>query len=136
MKDAESYAAQFITQDKLGALLNAKFISLTPTECVYEYEVNPNHLNPNGILHGGALFTIMDSSQGMLMHFILDGAFKAAATGTATIKYFVPIQSGTIRIHTMLEERQNRKYFISSVAKDMSGKQVALLEEIWIGLPA
>lgn len=132
-KDPKSYAQQFVAQDRLGSLLGGKFISLSSDECIYEYEVNPNHLNPNGILHGGALFTIMDSSQGMLIHYVLDEAYKAAATGTATIKYLAPLQSGKIRIHTVIKEKQNRKFFVVSTATDRA-KEVAVLEEIWIGL--
>jgi uncharacterized protein (TIGR00369 family) len=136
MKDKQAHIAFFLANDQLGAHMGARFVSLTETECIYEYEVTPKHFNPGGILHGGALYAVMDSCQGMLMHYVIDHSFKSAATGTATIKYLAPVQIGKIRVHTTIGERQNRKYFLSSVATDESGKDVAVLDEIWIGIVA
>ncbi len=132
--DLKAYIEHFVNKDKFGALMGGQFVSIDSSECIFQYEVNPQHFNPNGILHGGALYGVMDSSQGMFIHFILDDAFKAAATGTATIKYLAPLTSGRVKIRTFLKERQGRKYFINSVATDAAGKEVATLEEIWIAM--
>ncbi len=131
-KDLSSYIASFLKNDRMGNLLGARFVSLTLEECIYEYATNPEHFNPNGILHGGTLYTIMDTSQGMLIHADLDPAYKAGATGTATIKYLAPVTSGTVRIHTRINRREGRKVFIDSYAVDSTGVKVATLEEIWI----
>lgn len=136
-KDPRSYIESFKKTDRMGSIFEPTIVSLSSEECIYEYEVNPAHYNPNGILHGGALYTIMDSSQGMFVHFLLndlDPLFKAAATGTATIKYLAPLRSGKVRIRTWLKEKQGRKIFVNSTATDESGKEVAALEEIWIGI--
>lgn len=134
MRDKASYIQQFIEHDRLGALLRAKFVSLTDEECTYEYVVDKEHYNPRGILHGGALFTVMDSSQGMLMHYVLSDEFKAAATGTATIKYLKPLREGTVRVRTVLEKRDERKHYLKSIAYDADGEEVAMLEEVFIGI--
>lgn len=128
------YTKRFIEKDKMGATMGARFVSLTLSECVYEYEVSANHFNPNGILHGGALYTVMDSAQGMFVHAVLDEQFKAAATGTSTIKYLAPVKQGTIKIITSLKEKKDRKIFVTSKAFDEKGILVADLEEIWIAL--
>lgn len=128
------YTKRFVEKDKMGATIGARFVSLTLRECVYEYDVSESHYNPNGILHGGALYTVMDSAQGMFVHAILDDKFKAAATGTSTIKYLAPVKSGTVKIITTLIEKKERKIFVASKAFDQSGVQVADLEEIWIAL--
>jgi uncharacterized protein (TIGR00369 family) len=135
-KDKDSYIAFFLANDRFGALFNAKYISLSDVECVYEYEVSQDHFNPGGILHGGALYGVMDSCQGMLMHYALDESFKTAVTGTASIKYLAPVLEGTIRIRTHITDRQNRKFFVNSTATDANGKDVAVLDEIWIGIAA
>lgn len=132
--DTKEYIEQFRKKDALGSLFEPKVVSLTKDTCVMEYVASPAHYNPNGILHGGALYTVMDSSQGLLVHYFLDESFTSAATGTATIKYLAPILSGTITITTTVKEKQNRKIFVDSVATDASGKKVATLEEIWIML--
>ena len=131
-----SFEQRFVANDRLGALIGAQFVSLSPEACVYEYEATPEHFNPGGILHGGALFTAMDSSQGMFVFSLLDPSYRGAATGTATIKYLAPVREGTIRIRTTLTNREGRKLFVHSEAVDKAGTTVAILDEIWIALPA
>lgn len=130
----EEYMRAFAVKDRLGTLIGHRLISISPQECLSEYDVKPEHFNPNGNLHGGALYTAMDSAQGAFLHFALDPKFKYAATGTATIKYTAAVREGTIRLRTWLKETQNRKLFVSSVATDANGTVVAELEEIWIGI--
>lgn len=132
--DLPKYSRRFIEKDRMGATMGARFVSLTLSECIFEYEVNESHFNPNGILHGGALYTVMDSAQGMFVHAILDEQYKAAATGTATIKYFAPVLKGVVKTVTTLKEINGRKLFIVSKAYDENGVLVADLEEIWIAL--
>lgn len=131
MTDSE-YIQFFLATDRLGKMFNSRFLSITPEECIYEYDFAPEHTNPNGTLHGGALFSVMDSSQGALIHYDLDKKFRAAATGTATIKYLAPVTGGTIRIRTFKNAIHGRKAFLTSIATNDSGKEVATLEEVWI----
>lgn len=134
-KNPESYKKFFAENDKLGSLLGAKLLSISAEECLCEYVVSPSHFNPNGILHGGALYAAMDSSQGAFVHFILDPAFQAAATGTATIRYEAPLREGKIQIRTWLKGQERRKIYVNSEARDANGRVVATLEEIWIAMP-
>ena len=139
MKNPEERSAfieRFLAGDRLGALLGARFVSLTSEECRYEYDATPDHHNPVDTLHGGALFTVMDSSQGMFAHSVLEDAYRAAVTGTATIKYLAPVYSGRISIRTWMTKREGRKLFISSEAVDAAGRKVAVLDEVWIALRA
>ena len=131
-KSSTEYIKGFTAKDKLGKIFNSRFVSITPEECIYEYDFDPNHTNPNGILHGGALYSVMDSSQGALIHYDLEEKYQAAATGTATIKYLAPVTSGTVRIRTFIKAVEGRKIFMSSVATGPEGNEVALLDEVWI----
>jgi hypothetical protein len=76
----------------------------------------------------------MDSSQGAFVHFILDEKFRAAATGTSTIRYEAPVKEGVIRIRTWLKGQEGRKLFVRSEARNEAGTLMAGLEEIWIAL--
>jgi uncharacterized protein (TIGR00369 family) len=134
-KSAKDYIDSFSKRDGLGTLLGCKFLSISSQECIYEYEARPEHYNPNGNLHGGALFSAMDSSQGAFIHYILESKYKYAATGTATVRFLAPVQEGTLRIRTWLKGTERRKMFVSSTAVDQSGNEVATLEEIWIAIP-
>jgi uncharacterized protein (TIGR00369 family) len=125
---------EFVARDRLGALLGARFISVTPEQCLYEYEAAESHFNPVDILHGGALFTVMDSSQGMLVHALLAPPYRRALTGTATIKYLAPVRGGKVHVRTTLARREGRKLFVHSDAVDQKGTTVATLDEIWIAV--
>jgi uncharacterized protein (TIGR00369 family) len=132
MKSEEDYKKFFETADQLGQLLGHKIVALGKEELLSEYLVNPQHYNPNKILHGGTLFALMDSAQGAFVHFNLDPSFKHAATGTATVRYNAPVRSGKIQIRTWLKEQQGRKIYVHSTATDESGTVVAQVEEVWI----
>jgi uncharacterized protein (TIGR00369 family) len=133
-REKDRYVSAFEASDHLGSLVGATCVSLTDSECVYEYEVSARHLNPNGVLHGGALFTVMDSSQGLFIHFILDQQYRGGVTGTATVRYEKPVLAGKVSIRTHLERREGRKYFIRSVARQ-DEQVVATLDEVWIAIP-
>lgn len=132
----QSFIDEFLASDRLGALVGARFVSLTAEECRYEYDATEGHFNPGKTLHGGALFTAMDSSQGMLVYSMLHGSGQRAATGTATIKYLAPVREERIAIRTRLTGREGRKLFLLSEAFNAAGKTVAVLDEIWIILAA
>jgi uncharacterized protein (TIGR00369 family) len=122
---------QFFAGDRLGALLGARFVSLHGEVCVYEYEAAPSHYNPGDMLHGGALYTVMDSSQGMLAYSLMQPPM-VAVTGTATIKYLAPVRRGRVVVTTRVANREGRKLFLRSEAVDDSGTTVAILDEVWI----
>jgi uncharacterized protein (TIGR00369 family) len=132
--DFQKFKEFFEKNDRLGSLLGGNLTSLSETECLYEYTPKEEHYNPNNILHGGALFTVMDSSQGAFVHSTLDPIYKFAATGTATIRFNAPVRKGTIKIRTWLKGTDRRKLFVNSSAFDEEGKEVATLEEIWIAV--
>src|SRR5690349_6293712 len=101
--DATRFSPEgFVARDRLGALMGARFISVTPEQCVYEYEAAGAHFNPVDTLHDGALFTVMDSSQGMFVHSLLAPPYRRALTGTATIKYLAPVRAGKVVVRTTL----------------------------------
>jgi acyl-coenzyme A thioesterase PaaI-like protein len=134
-KNPAEFLSFFREHDKLGALVGAHPVSINQDECTYEYQASPGHYNPNDILHGGALYSAMDSCQGAFVHFILEDIYEGAVTGTSTIKYLRPIKAGKIRIRTWLAAKERRKLFVSTSATDEAGNEVAQLEEIWICLP-
>jgi uncharacterized protein (TIGR00369 family) len=125
----------FVAKDRLGVHMGARFVSLNDGVCVYDYEANDAHFNPGGMLHGGALYVVMDSSQGMLVYSLVK-APEIAATGTATIKYLAPVRRGRIVVTTTLAKREGRKLFIHSEATDEQGTAVAVLDEVWIVMRA
>jgi len=124
---------EFFARDRFGTAIGARFVSLHDGVCVYEYDATAAHHNPGGMLHGGALYSVMDSSQGMLVYSLVEPP-NVAATGTATIKYLAPVVRGNIVVTTTLTKREGRKLFLHSEAVDDNQVVVAVLDEVWITL--
>lgn len=78
-----------------GRFIGIRVVSLRPGRCVLELDMKPHHRNPVGVVHGGALFTLMDTSMG--------GALRAARSGRSSVaieihtRYLEPVASGRVR---------------------------------------
>lgn len=58
-------------------------------------EVQPLHLNSQGVVHGGALFTLADTGMGAALYSLL-GPGEGCATIEVKINYFRPVTAGTV----------------------------------------
>jgi len=70
-------------------------------------EVRPGLLNPNGVVHGGALFTMADSAMGAALHTTL-APLEYCATVEIKIHFLQPVTRGKIRCRTRLVHRGSR----------------------------
>ncbi|MDP2639355.1 MAG: PaaI family thioesterase [Betaproteobacteria bacterium] len=70
-------------------------------------EVRPGLLNPNGVVHGGALFTMADSAMGAALHTTL-APLEYCATVEIKIHFLQPVTKGRIRCATRLVHRGSR----------------------------
>lgn len=67
-------------------------------------ELAPVHLNGNGVVHGGAIFTLADTGMGAaLQPALADG--ERCATIEVKINYFRPVTEGTLVCTTELVHR-------------------------------
>lgn len=70
-------------------------------------DVRPELLNPNGVVHGGALFAMTDTAMGAALHTTLaPGEF--CATVEIKIHFLQPVSKGTIRCRMRLVHRGSR----------------------------
>ena len=73
----------------------------TEKHCVTELSLEKKHLNPNGVVHGGVLYTLADTGMGgALMAALPEGHY--CATIEIKIAYFRPAKEGTVRCITEL----------------------------------
>ena len=70
-------------------------------------EVRPALLNPNGVVHGGALFTMADTAMGAALHTTLVPG-EYCATIEIKIHFLQPVTEGRIRCRTRLVHRGRR----------------------------
>lgn len=70
-------------------------------------DVRPELLNPNGVVHGGALFSMADTVMGAALYTTLaPGEF--CATVEIKIHFLQPVTKGKIRCRTRLVHRGGR----------------------------
>ena len=70
-------------------------------------DVRPELLNPNGVVHGGALFSMADTVMGAALYTTLaPGEF--CATVEIKIHFLQPVTKGRIRCRTRLVHRGGR----------------------------
>ena len=64
-------------------------------EAVAALDVNDRHLNPNGVVHGGVVFTLVDTAMGRATMSVLDEGQICASIEVA-VRYLRPINGGRL----------------------------------------
>ncbi len=68
---------------------------LEPGTGVARIDIGPNHLNPNGVVHGGVMFTMVDTAMGKATMSVLDeGQFCASVE--VQLRFIRPAAEGSI----------------------------------------
>ncbi len=75
--------------------------------CVATLDVRPELLNPNGVVHGGALFSMADTAMGAALHTTLAPG-EYCATVEIKIHFLQPVTKGKLRCRTRLVHRGSR----------------------------
>ena len=75
--------------------------------CSAALDVRPELLNPNGVVHGGALFAMADTVMGAALYTTLEPG-ENCATVEIKIHFLQPVTKGKIRCRTRLVHRGRR----------------------------
>jgi len=73
----------------------------------FELDVAPNHLNPNGTVHGGVIYSLADSAMGTALFSQLDGR-QWCATLEIKMNYLLPVTAGAIAAEAVVVSRSKR----------------------------
>lgn len=72
-------------------------------------------LNPNGVVHGGVIFTMVDTSMGAAALSVIDDT-KICASIDINVQFLRPVTSGEIIVETKVLRAGRRIVHMSSVA--------------------
>jgi len=90
----------------------------------YRLAVAPELLNPHGVLHGGAVYTMIDYSMGGLTAKTLpDG--QICATIEIKVSYLTGVRDGTLTCDTRVIKQGKNVVFLESSVSDDAGELVA-----------
>jgi len=98
----------------------------SPGIAVWEYEVDPAHFNPNGVLHGGVLMGLLDTAMGHAVAEMVvpKGRFNAAAQ--MNVHFLAPIREGVIRARAEVRKIGQRLAVVDAEATDGEGRLVGI----------
>lgn len=91
-------------------------VQLQPGEhghCHAVLDTGEQHMNPNGVVHGGAVYTLADTSMGTaLMLTLPDGEY--CATIEIKITYYAPAKPGRLACHAHVTHKTRRFAFLEA----------------------
>jgi acyl-CoA thioesterase len=90
----------------------------------YRLTVAPSMLNPHGVLHGGAVYVMVDYSMGGATMSVLPPG-DICATIEIKISYLASVRAGTLTADTGIVKQGRRVVFLESKVTDDAGKLVA-----------
>lgn len=87
-----------IQANRMSAFTQAvglELISLDPEGCTMQLEITAQHFNTTARVHGGVIFTLLDSAMGAAVYARLD-AHEATATIECKINYTRAVTGGVV----------------------------------------
>jgi acyl-CoA thioesterase len=90
----------------------------------YHLDVTPELLNPHGVLHGGAVYVMVDYSMGGATMSVLPPG-DICATIEIKISYLAGVRGGRLTCVTDIIKQGRRVVFLESKVRDDAGKLVA-----------
>jgi uncharacterized protein (TIGR00369 family) len=108
----------------LGDALGMATVEREPGRSRMRMEVDPVWHNPNGVLHGGVIYTMIDYSMGSAVQPDLpEGQY--CSTIEAKINYLSAVREGTLTVDTEVVKQGRNIAFTESKVTDDYGKLVA-----------
>ena len=121
---AQAVGSDEQTVGPLGDLLGIVAELREPGRSRMRLEVDPAFFNPNGVLHGGVVYTLVDSSMGIAVSSgLMEG--EHCATIDVTISYLAPVREGTLTVNTGVVKQGRNIAFTESKVTDGEGRLVA-----------
>ena len=110
----------------LAEFCNLEIDQVAPGHALGTVHLDPaRHANPNGVAHGGVIFTAVDTTMGAATQSAL-GPDQICATIEVQIRFFRPVAAGTVHVDTEVVNRGRKVVHLVSRVTDDDGRQVAM----------
>ena len=91
------------------------------------------HVGAPGIVHGGAVATVLDDLYGFLLYLV----GEPAVTRQLTVDYLAPVLIGTTyRLDAAVTQREGRKLFVAASVSAVEGRSVATSTAVFVTVGA
>jgi len=123
-KQDEPVAAGEQSIGPLADTLGITSVAREPGHCRMRLEVNPAFFNPNGVLHGGVIYTMIDYSMGGAVQAGLPEG-EHCATIEVKVSYLASVREGTLTAETHVVKQGRSVAFVESKVTDDQGRLIA-----------
>ena len=106
-------------------LVGVRPVSMDTGRAVFAVKLRPEHLNPHGVVHGGVIYTLADTTMGAALTTRLDSG-ERCVTLEIKINYLSPALEGTLACEAVVVERARRIGVLEARVRDEAEKLVAL----------
>jgi uncharacterized protein (TIGR00369 family) len=93
---------------------------------VWEYTVDREHFNPNSVLHGGVVMTLLDTAMGHAVAELVHPEGRINAAAQMNINFLLPVREGTIRATAKVRKLGKRLAVVDGEVTDDEGRLVAI----------
>ena len=106
--------------DRLGIVGEVR----EPGRCRMRLNIDPAWHNPNGVLHGGVVYTLIDYSMGGAVQPSLPQG-EYCTTIEVKVSYLASVREGTLTVQTEVVKQGRNIAFLESKVTDEQGRLVA-----------
>ena len=105
-------------------------------EAVAALDVSDRHLNPNGVVHGGVVFTLVDTAMGRATKSVLEEG-RICASIEVAVRYLRPITGGRlVATASVLQAGRRIVHLEGRVTVDGDDRPVAVVQASFAVLEA
>ncbi|MBI4637126.1 MAG: PaaI family thioesterase [Candidatus Rokubacteria bacterium] len=109
----------------LVRLLGIRRTSSGNGACRFDLTVRPEHMNPYGVVHGGVVYSLVDTAMGGALVSQL-GPGERCATLEIKINYLAPVSEGTLAADARVVARTRRIGVLDATVRDGGDRLVAV----------
>lgn len=107
-----------------GELVGLRIIEYGEGRAVAAVETGERHHNPNGVVHGGVLFSLADTSMGGALRSLLAGD-EISATIEIQIRYLKAVRDGLVTAESRVVHKGRRVAQLQTEIRDAGGQLLA-----------
>ncbi len=123
-KERETIIRDIFSQNLFARLLGMKLLEIEDGSATIELEVRDDLRQAQGLLHGGATATLIDTATGFATSTLIERG-QRFSTIDLTVHYMRPVTEGIIRCKANVIRNGRRIVTLDAEALSDSGKQVA-----------
>lgn len=107
-----------------GELIGLRITEYGEGRAVAAIETGARHHNPNAVVHGGVLFSLVDTSMGGALRSLLSDK-EISATIEIQIRYLKAVRDGVVTAETRVIQKGKRIAQLESEVRDAAGTLLA-----------